>query len=538
MVAAELLALRDRFPHTPFVILSPLAEGADRLVARLAIEHLHAKLIVPLPMDAGDYRTDFATPESRNEFDTLLDAADAVSIVGLPHPAVPEQRDFAYARTGAYVAENAQILIALWDGEPSRGVGGTADVVAWELAGGAPDAFRQPAAAANVLNPLETGCVIHIHPDTRSVAHLPPGRLDDPLAVFARIDEFNRDARRLIDTRPDSIAQSRRWLLGDPSEHPPIALDPALAEIAELHAVADALSQRHKRVHSAIFNVIYALFVAAVLMFGLIDWWPTLIWLYVLIFPLVYLLTRIARRGRWEQRSLDDRALAEGLRVLAFWRLAGVGARVSDAYLSKHGEALSWIRQAIANVELRLADPMTGAATRSVDGIALAQSLWIESQLSFFASRRRKIAGVSRRFSLLSTVSFTLTFLVAVAYALSLLSISHGRPAATTWAKILGASPAATADDLSNLAGNVFQGLMGFLGALGVASEAIRGKKDFDGQERRYALVETIFTRAKARLADPTCEPRAVLEAAGREALQENGEWLWTHLELGQSMMK
>src|SRR5439155_17705848 len=44
--------LRQRYPHTPLILLSPLAEGADRLVAEVSLR-MGARLVVPLPMSTG-----------------------------------------------------------------------------------------------------------------------------------------------------------------------------------------------------------------------------------------------------------------------------------------------------------------------------------------------------------------------------------------------------------------------------------------------------------------------------------------------------
>ena len=40
------------------------------------------------------------------------------------------RRESAYERAGHAVIEGCDILLALWDGQPSRGQGGTAEIVA------------------------------------------------------------------------------------------------------------------------------------------------------------------------------------------------------------------------------------------------------------------------------------------------------------------------------------------------------------------------------------------------------------------------
>jgi len=116
------------FPDAKLTIVSPLAEGADRLVAEAGLAR-GAELIVPLPLPRDDYITDFATDESKTEFLGLLSRADEV--IELPQTA---ERNDAYAQVGAWLLDHSDVLIALWDGQPAQGRGGTAEVVEEALA--------------------------------------------------------------------------------------------------------------------------------------------------------------------------------------------------------------------------------------------------------------------------------------------------------------------------------------------------------------------------------------------------------------------
>ena len=70
-IHAALAGLCEQFPSLSLVLLSPLAEGGDRLVAEIALE-LGGQLIVPLPMPVELYEEDFPAPESRAQFAALL----------------------------------------------------------------------------------------------------------------------------------------------------------------------------------------------------------------------------------------------------------------------------------------------------------------------------------------------------------------------------------------------------------------------------------------------------------------------------------
>jgi hypothetical protein len=124
-------------------MISSLAEGADRLAAERALARPGWSLAVVLPLDPLDYGDDFADVASQNEFDDLLGAASEVTQV----PDEPS-RDAAYLAAGLAVLHASDALLAVWDGEPARGVGGTADIVGRARAEGHPMAWIRVAGPA------------------------------------------------------------------------------------------------------------------------------------------------------------------------------------------------------------------------------------------------------------------------------------------------------------------------------------------------------------------------------------------------------
>src|SRR5512134_1691674 len=69
-----LFSLRYAYPSRIIVVMTALAEGADRLVAEEALA-LGMPLSVVLPMPRALYEQDFETAESRARFDELCAAA-------------------------------------------------------------------------------------------------------------------------------------------------------------------------------------------------------------------------------------------------------------------------------------------------------------------------------------------------------------------------------------------------------------------------------------------------------------------------------
>ena len=114
-------------------VYSALAEGADRLAAEVLLETPGATLVAVLPMAAADYAADFASEASKAAFHAFLERAARVEVVQ-PAPSRVE----GYERAGRRIVDVCDALIALWDGAPSRGRGGTAEIVAYARESGVP----------------------------------------------------------------------------------------------------------------------------------------------------------------------------------------------------------------------------------------------------------------------------------------------------------------------------------------------------------------------------------------------------------------
>jgi hypothetical protein len=117
--------IQSRFPNRRIVVVSSLAEGADRLIAQEALRRAGATLVVPLPLPPSDYIKDFVDQTSQGEFASLL--TQAVQVIALP-PA--SSRSEAYQAAGRFIVEGCDVLLTVWDGLDEQGPGGTAVVVA------------------------------------------------------------------------------------------------------------------------------------------------------------------------------------------------------------------------------------------------------------------------------------------------------------------------------------------------------------------------------------------------------------------------
>lgn len=114
------------------VMISPLAEGADQIAAEAALA-AGWSLRAVLPFAAEEYALDFEG-EPRRRLDALLTRTEGWWSL----PADRSSEDEGYALAGQATVAQSDLILAVWDGKVSRGLGGTADVLELAIRRGVP----------------------------------------------------------------------------------------------------------------------------------------------------------------------------------------------------------------------------------------------------------------------------------------------------------------------------------------------------------------------------------------------------------------
>lgn len=393
-VRAQCLILRKRYKHSPFVILSALAEGADRLIAEIAMEVLKADLIAVLPMPADDYERDFVREASKTEFRELLAKALCIKLAPTPEDrglwsVDGEPRNEQYARAGAIIADHAQIYFAIWDKQPARGIGGTADQVAWFDRGYSPAKYSLYTGAMSPLDPPEPGRRIHIDPASATVEVLEgpnrraKGRKSDISSILSRIDDYNKDVLKYEATLISNP------LVTNPDDDKNV-IDLALTH--EVYRKSDSISGHYASLVRKIDASMYLLVLPAIITFNFLssDHRMPLVYLLITI-VMLFLGLRVWFRGI-DNRFLEYRCLAEAMRTLFFWRYVGVTRSVWLAYLSRQSGIVHWIRHAVRNIEFCQDCMLVKKADRHVvasDRLEDAKTLWVTNQENWFKAKRK-----------------------------------------------------------------------------------------------------------------------------------------------------
>ena len=374
--------------NTPLLlcVLSPLAEGADRLVAREVLKVPGTVLEVALPLDKTDYMRDFETDESKAEFEALF--SQARTIRQLPFQ---DDRVIAYDQAGRYVVDQCDVLIALWDEKSSAGHGGTQEIVQYARESKCPLVWIHNENPSQIK--FEMGRGLNVRPfhdlDEYNSERINPGKYEAQL---------NRNIHFFIDE-----AQKAKL--------PHDRLRPTIEYILRHYVRGDNLALRYQHNYYGAETWVYALALAAVLIAGFQGLFmpdrPLILISEVMLMIAVLAIVWVGRRRHWHEKWIDCRFLAERFRSALFMAITNVDVGVlrPPRHLSLAYSPKDWMVVAFLSVwsqRPRLPAP----DTRLFEGLKqFLCNAWIEDQVRYHDGTRKRH---SRRHQRMTTASYTL----------------------------------------------------------------------------------------------------------------------------------
>jgi len=528
------LQMRRDYPDLDLQLITPLAEGSDRLVTDVALE-LGIDLIVPLPMPQAEYEKDFSSPEAIEAFRSSLKKARIIHLRSLSvagsRPATAADHDRQYAQLGIFISNHSQVLLALWDGKPSGAIGGTASVVNYHLTAIMPG-YSEADESPNLLADNENDLAYHIVCSRDRLNGKPRDGLkpqqtawitahfglesghEMPLEygiMLHRLRDFGRDKKKY----ETEIATEGADLL---ENAPDLELPIGTRAISEKHRVADWLAIHFQKRISLGLIAIHSIAVLIGLVFIVyseFDGLDFLVNVFLFAFLAGFLIYKIGEYRQWHRKHLDYRALAEGLRVQFYWSLAGVIDTQSaefayDNFLQKQDVDLGWIRHVMRNVSLarsRDQDP----SEAWVDWV-IEQWVGDESgqtgQLAYYQRKELEKATRFKRTTNLGRVALWVGVMIAILLAIA-------------------------GTDISDYQRNLLLVLMGILPLIAGVRDAYSHKRAEKELIKQYRFMGGILTNAR-RLLDSSDDAefrRRVLRALGNAALEEDAEWILMHRE-------
>ena len=481
-------------------LISSLADGADSIAADVAIA-AGWRVDAVLPLPAEDYVADFAGPAAQAEFERRV----ACTSTMLELPDGDGDRAIAYERAGRIMLAQSDLLIAIWDGAPSRGRGGATQMIAEAVDRGLPvvhidpgspdrptllwDGLDEHDAGQQTLETVARGDIARLPELVASMTH----RDVDPLGtrLLAEIETTGPGRRtRLAIAYPLLLAvlgvRRLRWSDFGIAKSSTADISPAASmrdgriahadfRLGSLFHRADEQAVRAAQVFRSAYvtNFALAAFAVTVSLAGLAlphQAKPLLALIELLAIGSILLVTRTGRRGEWHRRWLDQRHLAERLRCLRLnYRLGDLGLRRGRATEG------NWVTQV-----MHAAGRMAGLPSVRIDQAYLSSiktdlTDLLDSQIAYLPVDARRMHSLEHRLHKLGTALFGVTALICfVMVVVEIGGVMVGGERAELPSALL-----ATAATIASAA----------LPACGAAIYGIRMQGDFAGVAERASLL-------------------------------------------------
>lgn len=537
LLEAERSSFASFEPRLRFV--SPIADGADQIAAEVALE-LGWELEAILPFKRQAYRDSLATADARGRFDTLVGRAACL----LELPGNPTHGLDAYVMTGRATVAHCDILIAVWDGLPPRGRGGTGEVVQLALTRGtaiihvplAPggdtrilwSAFDPTVLTVaddpGVARPLERTDVdlllrgLLMPPPDAQEQHFLRRFLHERLRrIRARIEysllltaagvrPFRARDLTTRHAEAETRDEWRRYRAGCAEAH---HISAQIDLLEESYSWADRLATHFAQTYRSghIFNFVLGGFAVCLGLSAFIT--PHLKFeeasLEVLITMAIILNAAIGAHQQWHRRWLDYRQLAERLRPMRSLKLLGIAAPDPPG-TDTNPVPKRWIDWYASGMWRAIGCPSgdidQSCAARLATAIADHE---VEPQVGYHERNAKQIELLDHRLEQTGMVLFATTLIVSIATAVGL---------------GIGA-------DFVTRYGNWFTLVSAGFPALGTAVFGIRFQADFGGDALRSMATANTLRQIDNELRKDVTLSRAadLAEQAARIMLSDLDEW-------------
>jgi len=540
-------------------LVTALAEGADTILAQAArAAGMRLDVILPFPraeyVAAQDMQADAVAV-----FEELV--AEAHSVLELDNRPGKAEAE-AYHAAGRRMLAHVDLLVAVWDGAPAAGTGGTAQIAAEAVDAGIPVVWIRPDGTASLvtepshLTAFDCGMPVRTpgSPCADALAEVVRARLAPPevgRAARLRLERFQATAtptgstwcvydllryvavgrkfRRRIDYRPDPETEAawtrfrrRAEAVGGPD------FARVLSEGLEArwrHADALALHCSHAYRSSYVANFGLAAIAVAT---GLLSvfWWSHsdavlikagFVLAEVALIGTILWLTRNGGESRndWHARWLESRAVAELLRPARLPALIGDTA-APPREPGRDNAPDAWVEWYV-RATLREVGPPTCVLDTSVLRTAIDAAVEdeIDGQLSYNRRAVRSSHKLDHWLHIWGERLFLATFFIGIAYILVALLATTGVIYLAGWKEVTKAT-------------TTFVG--GGFPALGAALFGIRATGDFKvaGEQAHRTLVEleSLKDRLESLRTDPTQERTSlVLTMLTRDLATDMRDW-------------
>ena len=527
-------------------LVTALATGADTIAAEVALS-AGWRLDACLPFIRDEYAKDFSEGADRDGYRQLLERASATFALKGDRA----EADAAYEAVGRVVLDQADILLALWDGNVGRGRGGTARVVAEAIArhipvvhidiegGNTPVLLWSGLADFEIEQPSidnvpRADTATALGPVVAALCVPPENPIDQRM-----LDRFFREHRR---SRTPALPYPLLLALTGVRAFSWAALKPASAEscaapLAEqmanvLHGgkygealidklvtrfgVADSAAAYFAQIFRSGFVANFGLAALAVLLALSGPLLPAyklpLILVELGVIIIIFANTRAGTRAGWHECWMDDRHLAEQLRALSMTSALGnLNLRAGGREMGSLPGWVHWLSRATAR---ELGMPSVNADEVYLSRVRTAMTDLVDDQVGYHRANAKRMRKLEHRLHNAGEFLFGGTIVACTVWIIAKLS---GMP--MYFGGAIGLTEIVTA-------------LTAAMPALGAALYGIGMQGDFAGVAQRSETTVARLERLKRALKDDPLQYARLISRLRRLAdimLTDVSHWRTTY---------
>lgn len=426
-------------------LITSLADGVDALASEVALaRQWPVDTILPFPR--AEYARDFLDGDGLSDHQRLLAASRAV--FELPGERKADGDGAAYERAGRVTLAQSDILLAVWDGRPPRGRGGTGQIVAEAVLQGLPVILIDPA-DLGAPQLLWDGLIEHdlgqqsidtvARGDMKALPQLLAALVERPDSVpdrkaLAAFAQPGRQKGGFAFAYPllETVVGVRKFRMRDWSRPDPVqSAAPVVASIAPaqqrgrdfaqhldglcarfVRADTEALTNARLFRSSYVSNFMLAALAVILSLFSLLlpmAFKPLLLALEFITIASILLITRAGTRLDWHRRWLDHRELAERLRCLA------LSAQLGDLDLrAGQGSADSWLLWFARATARETGLPNLAADSAYLEELRSSLRNLLDDQIAYLTSSAHRTHQLEHRLHQIGTALFAATAAVCV----------------------------------------------------------------------------------------------------------------------------
>ena len=487
-VKKVLLKIDKKLTDTPYhlVVISPLAQGADRIVADEIIKFRGSKYYSRTCLDVILQNKDHK--DDSPPFNNLIDISSSTRTLDEILEA-DFYKDIAedYTHAGQLVVDECDFLIAVWDENETK-EGDTAHIVKYARLNSLKPLF--------IINPTNYELASEVYTES----------------FFQDLEYHNTYNQEYVDpSKLNKVINEKNYLLEkmdtlklDDKQKDSIKNNIFLQQIR-----ANQLAMYYQRRHYLSINLVYYFSAAAVAVvtFQLLflSWIPEILIAEAIMMLTIIILLYRNRKKDWHRKWIDYRYLAERLRAATIFSMAGLDCSLSE-HLPHQRSGDDWTLNAYQSVyQKQMKMPCPDLDFKDVKNFVLDE--WIRGQKKYYKDKSEEHHTTDKRLYWTIGISFGLAALGAFIHAFEIF-----------WPHLLGIK----------WVSNIITFAVIFLPALGASCAGIRIQHEYLRISRRYIQMVSYLQSVEyqiEKLVDDKDKLVKILEKANKMMLREHQDW-------------